>query len=494
MKIRPEIQTHDLSRIQDLVKGGEKTDADINFLRHVNAIIQSDCRKNFINIGTQFFQITASKIQGTLSNGAYIFRGFSASSFVVEGGLMLNIDVKHGIFIQENLVNKVLKICGKKEPRFLGQSRQNPQISHENHIKISAELKGLNVMINCTSKPEDLKSGKISEILAPHQFAENVKQLKQNISVDQFVYKKYGVRLDRDTKFLPVVKIGGILFPMELLDLMPTKKAQIQAKDRQKFIQNASIDADKRMEITSKMAGMKEYKSAAMRSYGFEVDTKPVELKARVLPPPKITKENGEDIPIINTKVQFKDFCECPKIGTFGIVIVTESNALTQREFGNFERHIQAEFNKKYAKNEQTSYEYNCIGIKHMKKLRRENDASAPDMFRLAIRQLDQESRNKKGQPLQWVMPILPDNTSGVYEIIKRICDEEGENGLLSHCVKESNVLRMDPSKAENIIFKLNAKLGGIAYRIHPQQIWESMEERSDSRTTVPGMTYFFIN
>ena len=476
----------------------------MNFIRHINSIIQSDCSTSFVNIGTQFYSIRSEKIQGQLSNGAYIFRGFSSSSFVVEGRLTFNIDVKHGIFIHESLVNKALTICKKREPRMLSHNQQI--ISSDNYKKLAVGLKGVSVMLNCAKNKEDL-SMKVTEVLGPNKFAENIKQINHNITVDRYVYKEFGVQLKRDTKFLPVVKVGDILFPMELLDVIPTKKAPIQGEDQPKCIQSASIVADKRMEITNKMVSMKEDNSSIMQSY--KVDAKPAwrgqmlddqtglevaqqeQLKMRILPTPTVTKENGEDIPIINTKVQFKNFHECPEIGTFGIIIV--ANNLTERAFINFEHHIRKEFDKKFSNNEASkTYNGNCMGTEDIHNLLTNNDHTKPtcisDIFRLAIRTLDEKSRKATGKCLQWVMPILPDHDFHQYESIKAICDEEGENGLVSHCVKKSTINRMSFSMAENIIFKLNIKLGGIAYRIHPHQIWKPMAALSDSKTIVPGM------
>lgn len=486
MQIKPEVSIIDLSRIPELIDGEKKRDEDSDLLRYINAIINNQTRSRFVNIGTQYFCMEANKIQGRLSDGSLIWRGFSSSTLVAESGLVMNLDLKHGVFIQEPLLNKVMKICRVKDIKML-RTKSNT-ISVENQRKLAMELKGFKIMTNCHKANTDLGSWKITEVLQPRETPQNVRFIPprgQPITMDRHIYNKYGISLKYP--FLPLVRVGDkdIKFPIECLDIMPTKKAQIMAKDRQKFIQNASVAADKRLKITSQMAGMKEYKSKQIAEFGFQVDNKPIELKARVLDPPRITTEDGSDIPIIDTKVCYDKFCQVPDdVGPFGIIVASNERELTDQILGIFEAKFATAFNEQYGK---TAFEDNYLGQVNVYHLRNSfpREMQPKHIFEEAIKKLMLKSETH-GKPLKWILPIVADFQQHVfYEDIKASCERKFE--ILSHCATSSTVAQIDASKAKKMVEKLNHKMGGINYRIHPKELWAPFELLSDTHSIVPG-------
>ena len=96
----PNVSIIDLSRIKSLTQGTDLIDEDIELLRYLNAIMNNETRSKFVNCGTQYFHLNASKVQGQMTDGSLMFRGFTSSTKICEMGIALNLDLVHGIFQQ----------------------------------------------------------------------------------------------------------------------------------------------------------------------------------------------------------------------------------------------------------------------------------------------------------------------------------------------------------------------------------------------------------
>lgn len=350
------------------------------------------------------------------------------------------------------------------------------------------ELKGCKVVTNYHTGKDGFKSFVIKEIKDNCHIPYMAGNKPTRTPIGRFFYGAFKVSIKFE--MLPIVLTTcGTTVPIECLDIMPSKKAIVAAKDRQNFIQNASVDAPARFKELECIAKMPALKSKQMREFGLELDDKPIELKARVLDPPRITRENGSNVPIVNTRVKYDNFYKAPKdFGPFGIIICSNNRNLDDQNIERFVQKMKIEFDSKYGQNE---WKKNYYGHENIFVLRSQiPNASTPFHVFTHAAQMFQKKAASKNKEVKWLMPIIPDGKSGIfgYEQIKGLCELELD--ILTHCVTAETAIRIDAQKAENIIEKLNSKLGGINYEIPTQVLWEPFEFVSEHGDKVYPCTF----
>jgi hypothetical protein len=253
------------------------------------SIIESIIHQAAIDHG--FMVIDSSFYSGNvirpISSGLEAWTGHYTSVHATEKGLCLNIDTTVTAFYQSiPLIEMISKVLNLRDPRDLEKAitmKHNQDLLRKplTHLRVKVDY--------VTDKERAYTIAKLGTLPASkHMFT--IGDTKQEISVADYLRQRYNVRLKYPQ--LPcVLTQRGDALPIEVCTILPNQKYKGQPDERAlaDLIKVAAARPDIRRKDTEAGFQMLQLnQSPLMKSYGIEIDTNMVKVKARILDSPTL--------------------------------------------------------------------------------------------------------------------------------------------------------------------------------------------------------------
>ncbi|KAF9981230.1 hypothetical protein BGZ65_004181 [Modicella reniformis] len=389
-------------------------------------------------VGRSFYTPNGSKL---LSGGLEIWNGFYQAARPTVSGMMVNLDVTATAFWQSgSLLALAVKIMNLRNVDDFRKGLQDRDRS-----RLDKALRGLQVrVIHRGEAKAKYKIEKLTPVSASQaMFAQ---EDGTEIDVGTYFFRKYGRRLTHP--FMPCVSTrrGRVLLPMEVCELVqgqryPKKLDEKQTADMIKHTcQQPHIRANK---IKEGLDIVNYHENEYMRSFGVEVSTEMVQLRARILPAPSISyhpsSRQANFVPQGGAwNLRDKKVATGATLGSWSVVVFTNERDFPMGRTQDFIRELIVIVNKEppilYA-NPQGDIES-------------------------ALKTIWLRAGNAvKSQP-QLVVCILPFKGSSLYGEIKRVSDTI--LGVATQCIQMHHASEHKKQYCANVCLKMNVKLGGM--------------------------------
>ncbi|KAL7619726.1 hypothetical protein AAE478_010268 [Parahypoxylon ruwenzoriense] len=415
----------------------------------------------------------------SLELGLEVRRGFYASTRLVTSRLIVNVNVSHGVFYEENsLLNLMRKYQAKEGERndlrrleiFLKNLKVKPIHTKEGKavhgIRTISGLARIDDGKDLDHKPSIPHYGADSKTVKFRRLVENEEELT---SVFEFFGRSYAINLTAAN--MPVVNVGTtrkpIYLPPELCKVLPGQRLNVRSDLIQRSIQNDTNGCAIRNPIQNitdirnnglKMVGLST-QNEKLKEFGARVSTELITVHARVLEVPGVIYGKKQRVKPEDTSWNLLkiNFSEPRKLSDWTYIIVSPRK--NPNSSGNGEK-------------------YNLI-LDTLKKQLRAAGNSVDDPIPLRYHEFafekvgdDDDIRSifrplSKGSAplnLKLLFIILEGNTTSMYGSIKRLGDIK--YGIKTICVDGKNInytksISVLRRPIGNITMKFNLKLGG---------------------------------
>ncbi|OTF75874.1 hypothetical protein BLA29_002685, partial [Euroglyphus maynei] len=300
-------------------------------------------------------------------------------------------------------------------------------------------------------------------------------QRQRMISVADYFHQTYG-KLQRPD--LPCVKVRRgrnefIYFPAEICRIIADQKAKkLTTKEKSDLIRKvANINPIERLEeirnSVDELIAMDNDDDNYLKEFGFNVCTQPITIRANVLDPPKLLEGDERPIKLNNGKWRYRKFFQPIQLKRWILVKLL-----------HFDHSIVEKFLETFIRNGEQ------LGMKIDMPIRIDYDFNMATLKDF-LQKLKQQYNDGDGE-LQLIF-FIGCNLEWQHSAIKKFCDVDLE--LITQCMRQTNVLRINQSIAVNILHKINAKLGGINVTLDYGKI-PSLSSSSDdySKTMAIGV------
>lgn len=416
--------------------------------------------RRFVEVGRTFF---SSKGARDLTGGAQAWRGFYQSIRMTQGGLTVNVDESFTPFWSNgSLVDLCAKANGGRLPmndfqwKKLGKDLHSVRV-RARHTNITYRVFGFSPNGADRCFFNDSASG-------------------ENVSVASYVFKQYGVQLQRPS--LPCVKTSpsrNILVPLELLDVCENQRRSKAMTPQQTtaMIKTASLrPRDRKISASSSVATAKYNEDETCAAFQISVDPQMVSVEARVLRPPDLQYRSTRRDRAGKQLLQSVS----PRNGSWNM-------ANNQVYKGSFIRHwVVLQVGNCMRRNELYDFIEKMVQVggdngmifdtPQPKVVDQVREGNFENVLKNVIAEGNDVARRAAGPPkqrLQLVVVIKEKQDTHVYNTVKRVCDVQ--MGVASQVLlaKKIHAQRGRPEQyIANVMLKINAKLGGMNVLVSP--------------------------
>ncbi|KAI6230110.1 hypothetical protein M3Y99_01102100 [Aphelenchoides fujianensis] len=381
-----------------------------------------------------------------LEGGKELWTGFFASAHVGEGWrALLNVDIARTAFYKPrlSLVHFMCEILAERN--FGGRGCMNPNQLNARSSLSSGELRvfaesvrGLRVRCN---HGENTRVYRVNGVKGPANVMsflarmtdERGQPVEQMMTVADYFRARY---TDLQFPSLPCLHVGpparNILLPLEVCVLDGPQKYTKKLTERQTatIIRASAVDAQHRQASIGELCELAGFRDDPfLQTFGLQVSSDMVETHGRVLDPPQVAFNRGEE-------------SVTPKDGAWSV----EQRLFMPAECRSYA--IFALVDPKEQQQLQAFCEY--LG----------NKARAMGLKFPEWPELVATHYGNAGRTCDLVLIVLPHKNADVYMTVKELADMQ--HGLMSQCVLFRNVQRPSPASCANIVLKINMKLGGV--------------------------------
>ncbi|XP_071857874.1 protein argonaute-2-like [Bombus fervidus] len=438
----------DLSWIKNLKYDAFESDTKQQCIQALDIILRHGPASQYVTVGRSLFQAPEPGKVISLTNGLNLWYGVFQSA-IVGSRAYLNVDVAHKGFPKEQSVIDLMKeLCQNPKAGAVMEHLTASDVKY-NQDKITKFLKGLKVQYELQDQPSSKRVYVINGLVDCAR--ENKFTLKDGTinTVEQYFFQTKKYRIKHPD--LPCLWVGSknsrIHVPAELCTIIAGQAIRRKLDDVQtsKMIRETATDAQLRKDkIMSGFAKMDlNGQPSLLNEFHFSVHGEFEKVPARVLEAPKLQYKDKQVNVLKGTwrADKFLTPCHLPE------------NSWTILNLDNYVRdsdlHLLHDKLRHYGSSLNMTINR---ALTPFTKLRLENN----------IRNIIAYFEEKKKQEIKLVLVILPNISSGAYSVVKQISELKIDGGVVTQCIKQQTIRRLNDSTVGNILLKINSKLNGV--------------------------------
>ncbi|XP_039282440.1 protein argonaute-2 isoform X3 [Nilaparvata lugens] len=415
-------------------------------------------------VGRSFFS-SPDGYYHPLGGGREVWFGFHQSVRPSQWKMMLNIDVSATAFYKAQPVIEFM--CEVLDIRDINDQRK--PLTDSQRVKFTKEIKGLKIEItHCGTMRRKYRVCNVTR--RPAQMQSFPLQLENGQTVECTVAKYFLDKYKMKLRYphLPCLQVGQehkhTYLPLEVCNIVAGQRCIKKLTDMQTSTMikaTARSAPDREREINNLVRRADFNNDAYVQEFGLTISNNMMEVRGRVLPPPKLQyggrvsslsgQQEFQGCNVLQTKQQAmpnqgvwdmrgKQFFTGVEIRVWAIACFAPQRTVREDALRNFTQQLQKISNDAGMP---------IIGQPCFCKY-----ATGPDQVEPMFRYL-----KNSFQALQLVVVVLPGKTP-VYAEVKRVGDTV--LGMATQCVQAKNVNKTSPQTLSNLCLKINVKLGGI--------------------------------
>ncbi|KAI0336397.1 Piwi-domain-containing protein [Cubamyces sp. BRFM 1775] len=381
-----------------------------------------------------------------LRNGLSAWRGFFQSVRPVMGRLIINVDVSHAaVYTPGRLVDTMLAHLQLRDVRALSEL-SNPQLA-----QLRLFLKNVQVRLTISQ----MKARPISDLVREAGMQEFDKD-NERWTVARHFEQKYNVQV-RYPRMVGVRVGRTAIIPAEFLEIVPGQlyRKKIPPACQKDFLQFSTQKPHERLrDIQNAVAGQGQLfdydTSDFMKEAGMRVSTNALSITGSVIPPPEIAYRNDQvRIGYSQGKwnVLGKQFIEPCTLRFWGVAVFDRASDADVKNFltklvGNLER---------------TGI---TVANRFPPFLMGNPNNPEPTLVEVGKRSMDPRFAGPGEKPHpQLILVILPANAADCRRAVKHWGDIKMR--VSTQCVRSPKWLTANDQYCNNVVLKINARLGG---------------------------------
>lgn len=268
-------------RVSEIVDSTRDTLGSVEILAAFDNVLASSPRKHFVQIGRSFFSSQGSKPLGRYGSTCSAWRGFYQSARLTQQGLLVNLDESFTAFWNrggEPLMSLMQDGNDNRVPRADDGRAFNQLAMKLKNLKIRARHTGITYKFHGFTR----------------QSADNITfdSDKGKVSISEYFARNYNIRLKHGN--YPCVKAHpkrDIYIPLELCMVLENQRmlGLLTPEQTSTMVRTASTrPMEKRKAAIEAMRMLDHNRDPLCRDFGITVETNPVKVRGRILPPPKM--------------------------------------------------------------------------------------------------------------------------------------------------------------------------------------------------------------
>jgi len=409
-------------------------------MRHLPSMTYTPVGRSFFSAPDGYYH--------PLGGGREVWFGFHQSVRPSQWKMMLNIDVSATAFYKAQPVIEFM--CEVLDIRDINEQRK--PLTDSQRVKFTKEIKGLKIEItHCGSMRRKYRVCNVTR--RPAQMQSFPLQLENGQTVECTVAKYFLDKYKMKLRYphLPCLQVGQehkhTYLPLEVCNIVQGQRCIKKLTDMQTSTMikaTARSAPDREREINNLVKKADFNNDAYVQEFGLNISQTLMEVKGRVLPPPKLQyggRTKQQALPNQGVwDMRGKQFFTGIEIREWAIACFAPSRTVREDALRNFTQQLQKISNDAGMP---------IIGQPCFCKY-----ATGPDQVEPMFRYLKTTFTG-----LQLVVVVLPGKTP-VYAEVKRVGDTV--LGMATQCVQAKNVNKTSPQTLSNLCLKINVKLGGV--------------------------------
>jgi eukaryotic translation initiation factor 2C len=398
-------------------------------------------------VGRSFFS-SPEGYYHPLGGGREVWFGFHQSVRPSQWKMMLNIDVSATAFYKAQPVIDFM--CEVLDIRDVNDQKR--PLTDSQRVKFTKEIKSLKIEItHCGAMKRKYRVCNVTR--RPAQMQSFPLQLENGQTVECTVAKYFLDKYKMKLRFphLPCLQVGQehkhTYLPLEVCNIVQGQRCVKKLTDMQTSTMikaTARSAPDREREINNLIRKADFNNDPYVKEFGLNISTNLMEVRGRVLPPPKIQyggRTRQQAMPNGGVwDMRGKQFFSGVEIREWAIACFAPQRTVKEDALRNFTLSLQKISNDAGMP---------IIGQPSFCKY-----ANGPDQVEPMFRYL-----KTTFQGLQLVVVVLPGKTP-VYAEVKRVGDTV--LGMATQCVQAKNVNKTSAQTLSNLCLKINVKLGGV--------------------------------
>jgi len=431
----------DMSCLEQVLKGSGYGDIPQETLVVADIVIRHFPSMRYTVAGRSMYQRPEANKRVSLGEATELWTGIYTSARPSNWGLVLNVDESHTAFYEEQPVLDFMA----KQLNMRGPINANFSLRDADRMILEKHLKYLRVSVKHQAQKRQYRVEKLTTKTAS-QISFDVEGKK--MSIGQYFKQQYNYTLKYPN--LPCIWVSpkekNTFIPMEVCDIVAGQRCMRKLTDNEtrNMIRATAKKPPIRKQGTDEQIGKMQYpRDPYLKQFGFEVDTSMVQVKGRVIQPPKLGYANNQAATAQNGvwDNRGKQFFKPTNIKNWAILMFPPQNQCQSGDVKAF-----CDMMIKVGRDNGMQIAQPCY-VKYL----RENE----------IQSVCNEIKAKAGNnSIDLVYCILPRNSSSCYPRIKHVF--ENQNAISTQCMELRN---LKPPKAQtigNILQKVNTKIGGV--------------------------------
>lgn len=435
-----------LNTLEDALEGNQRAIPQ-DAIQALDVVMRHLPSMAYTPVGRSFFS-QPDGYYHPLGGGREVWFGFHQSVRPSQWKMTLNIDVSATAFYKAQPVIEFL--CEVLDIRDINDQKR--PLTDSQRVKFTKEIKGLKIEItHCGNMRRKYRVCNVTR--RPAQLQSFPLQLENGQTVECTVAKyfldKYKMKLRHPN--LPCLQVGQehkhTYLPLEVCNIVCGQRCIKKLTDMQTSTMikaTARSAPDREREINNLVSKADFSKDPFVREFGLSISNSMMEVKGRVLPPPKLQyggRTKQQALPNQGVwDMRGKQFHTGVEIRVWAIACFAPQRTCREDSLRNFTLQLQKISNDAGMP---------IVGQPCFCKY-----ANGPDQVEPMFRYLKQTF-----QGLQLIVVVLPGKTP-VYAEVKRVGDTV--LGMATQCVQSKNVNKTSPQTLSNLCLKINVKLGGI--------------------------------
>ncbi|KAK1126616.1 hypothetical protein K0M31_004243 [Melipona bicolor] len=419
-------------------------------IQALDVILRHGPAYQYIPVGRSLFQPPEGRVV-SLSNGLDLWVGVF-QSVVIGSKPYLNIDVAHkGFPTEQPVINLMKEFCKNPKSNVLPEIITAADV-RRNEEKITKFLKGLKVQYELPGQPTTKRTYPVNGLVAsPKDNRFNLSDGTKCTVEEYFLQtKRYKIKYND----LPCLWVGSrstnIHVPPELCRIVAGQVLRKKMDDSQttKMIREAATDTKTRKEkILKGFANMKlNDQPTLVNEFQFSVQGEFEKVPARVLQAPKL-RYYEKDVNVYKGIWRAEKFLDACTLPNDSWTILNLNKYVRDPELHELHSKLH-----RYGKFLNMNIDKPQTPFRHLE-LQRD------------IRNIQGYFKEKKEQGIKLVIVILPHVEYG-YSVIKQISEIHIAGGIVTQCIKQQTLKKLNDSTIGNILLKINSKLNGINHKL----------------------------
>lgn len=448
MEVRVRIDHAKDLNFDDVLRSRVGSLASTEFLAALDTVLAHNPRSKYVQVGRSFYSPSQA---APLSRGSHsavsAWRGFYQSARLSQQGLLLNIDESYTTFWNMGgrpLMDLVREANDGRDPWSDGRA-VSFVANKLKALKVRAIHNGITYKVHGFTRdgPDSMTFEDPSG---------------RPITVSEYFANSYGLRLKYGN--LPCVKTHpkrNTFLPIEVLVVVENQRMMglLSPEQTAIMVRHASTRPhEKRQAAMTTMQTVGMNRDRMCRDFGIKADEKLVTVQARVLPSPKMlyTPKGTQSKGMANTSVNNGQWRANEHFFVGSILsdwgLINEGNAVNDGILSHFIRELVKAGGKAGMR----------IGDPRVYRARQ---GESPYVMRNVVRDFAPRAKGNATLGVQLIMIIRGNQDAGMYQKIKLTGDTE--LGVVSQVIFAKNLRnpRGINMYCDNVVLKLNAKLGG---------------------------------